>query len=110
MGAAVLEFLANGAGGFGGTGRLQLDDLDQVRDAAEVIFFDGFAGEPLDGDGDGRVGFLLVDGVGVRNWADRSQDYSLLTCENMMPTGLFSCMSACCTPAHLERKPFNNRC
>ncbi len=56
---AVLELLANGAGGFRGAGALQLDDIDEVGDAAKVVFFVGLRGEVLDGHGDGRVWLLL---------------------------------------------------
>lgn len=56
---AVFELLADGAGGLGWSRGLELDDLDELGDAAHVIFLVGFACEVLDGDGDRRVGFLL---------------------------------------------------
>lgn len=59
MNVAVLELLANGAGSFGGTGSLQLDDLDEVGDAAQVIFLVRLTGERLDVYGDSRVRLLL---------------------------------------------------
>lgn len=63
VGAAVLELLADGARGFSGARGLQLDDLDQVGQATEVVFLVGFAGKLLDGDGDGRVRLLLGWGL-----------------------------------------------
>lgn len=60
MGRAVLELLANGASGFRGTGYLYLDDLDEVGNAAEVVFGVGFGREVLDGDGDRRIRLLLL--------------------------------------------------
>lgn len=56
---AVLELLADGAGGLGRARGLQLDDVDEVGDAAEVLLAEGLRGEVLDSDGDRRVGFLL---------------------------------------------------
>lgn len=56
---AVLELLPDGTGGLGGTRVLEVDDLDEVRDTAEVIYGDGLTRESLDGHGDCRVGFLL---------------------------------------------------
>lgn len=61
----VLELLAEGAGRLRGPCRLQADDLDEVRDAAEVVLLVGLGCEVLDGDGDRREGFLL--GKGRRN-------------------------------------------
>ena len=57
--ATVLEFLADGARCLCGTGRLQLDDLDQVGDAAQVILLVGLACKALDGHSDRRIWFLL---------------------------------------------------
>lgn len=59
MNAAVLELLPDGTGRLRGAGRLQLDDLNEVGNAAQVIFLIGFTGQPLDSDGNGRIGFLL---------------------------------------------------
>lgn len=59
MGVAILELLADGTGSFGGAGGLQLDDLDELGDAAEVILLVLLRREVLDGDGDRRVWLLL---------------------------------------------------
>lgn len=50
---AVLELLPDGAGGLSGAGGLQLDDVDEVGEPAEVVDGDGLARQPLDVDGDG---------------------------------------------------------
>jgi hypothetical protein len=48
---AILEFLADGASGFGGSRGLELDYLDEVWDAGEVVFFVGLGCEPFYRDG-----------------------------------------------------------
>lgn len=53
MGAAVFELLADGAGSLNRARGLQADDLDEVRDAAQVVYLIGLARQPLDGDGNG---------------------------------------------------------
>lgn len=59
VGVAILELLADGTGSFGGAGGLQLNDLDELGDAAEVILLVLLRREVLDGDGDRRVWLLL---------------------------------------------------
>jgi hypothetical protein len=56
---AVLELLPDGTGSLGGSRVLEVDDLDEVRDAAEVVDGDGLTRESLDGHRDCRVGLLL---------------------------------------------------
>lgn len=60
---AVLELLADGARSLGGARGLDGDDLDELGDAAEVIFLVGLGGEGLDRDGYGREGFLEGKGM-----------------------------------------------
>lgn len=57
--AAILELLPDGAGSLRGTGGLQLNHLDQLGDAAQVVFLIGLTRQPLDVDSDGGVGLLL---------------------------------------------------
>lgn len=59
MGITVLELLADGASGFGGARGLELDDLDKLNDATQVIFLIVLAREGLNGRGDSRVRLLL---------------------------------------------------
>lgn len=59
MHITVFELLADRACCFGRTRGLELDDFDEVRDSAEVVFGVGLGGEVLDGDGDRRVRLLL---------------------------------------------------
>lgn len=60
MYVAILQLLADGAGGLCGTGGLEADDFDQVWDAAEIIFVVGLGSKALDMDRDGGVGFFLL--------------------------------------------------
>lgn len=61
---AIFELLAQGTGGFRGASDLELDDLDQVDEAAQVILQVVFAREELDLGRDSRVR-LLLRGVSV---------------------------------------------
>lgn len=56
---AVLELLADGARRLAGARGLELDDLDQVGDAAEIVDAVAARGEVLDVDRHGRVRLLL---------------------------------------------------
>jgi len=56
---AVLELLPDGTGSLGGTSVLEVDNLDEVGDTAEVVYGYGLTRESFDGHGDRRVGFLL---------------------------------------------------
>ena len=57
--AAILEFLAQSAGGFRRTGRLELDDLDKIDQAAQVVLLIRLGREDLDLGGDSRVRLFL---------------------------------------------------
>jgi hypothetical protein len=59
MYTSILEFLPQCPCDLLRTGVLQLDHLQQVGDAGEIVFFVRFGGEGLDIDGDGREWFLL---------------------------------------------------
>ena len=59
MQVSIFELLPDGSGSLNRAGVLEIDNLDEVGDAAEVILWDGLACQPLDCNGDGRIGFLL---------------------------------------------------
>lgn len=56
---AVLELLPDGAGGLAGARSLELDHLDELGDAAEILLLVGLTREVLDGDRHRRVRFFL---------------------------------------------------
>lgn len=60
---AILELLSNSPGSFCGTSGLKLDSLHKIRDPTQVIFLKPLTRELLDSNGDGGVGFLLVNGL-----------------------------------------------
>jgi len=62
MQVAILELFPDCAGGLAGAGVLEADDFDEVGDAAKIVLGDGLTCQPLNGDGDGRVGLLLWRG------------------------------------------------
>ncbi len=59
----VLELLPDGTGGLGRARVLEINDFDEIRDAAEVINGYRLTCESLDGHGDCRVRFLLSDAL-----------------------------------------------
>ena len=60
VGVPVLELLPNCTGCFRRARRLQLNDLDKLNDAAQVVLFIALRGEVFDCDGNGRVWLLLL--------------------------------------------------
>lgn len=56
---AVLELLADGPGGLARARGLELDDLDKVGNAAEIVDIVALGGEVLNVDGHRRVWLLL---------------------------------------------------
>lgn len=62
MNVAILELFTERAGSFGWPCRLELYQIDEVRYAAQVLFFEILRGQSLDVDSDRGVGMFLQYG------------------------------------------------
>ena len=61
MSVSILQLLSKGTGSLHRTRSLKLDDLDEIRDPAQIIFLELLTGEPLNRYGNGRIWFLLLN-------------------------------------------------
>ena len=59
MQVTILELLPDSSGRLGGTGFLEVHDFDEIRDTTKIVLAIFLTREPLDSNGDCRVGLLL---------------------------------------------------